>query len=155
MFDPLNVNQRRRLLRWSIATSTTALLLVPLAALPGPAFDENSGRLAAPQVPAIPERLAYPALTVRHDPFGRPTPPPATLGDDSEMVLPPNDGLLAVPIVRAVLLGASPKALVELDGRTRIVEIGTRLGGTTIAAINAEGITLDDGERVPIDAGRR
>ncbi|MBV8433780.1 MAG: hypothetical protein JO029_05810, partial [Candidatus Eremiobacteraeota bacterium] len=67
----------------------------------------------------------------------------------------PNDGILAVPIVRAVLLGASPKALVELDGRTRIVEIGTRLGGTTIAAINAQGITLDDGERVPIDAGRR
>jgi hypothetical protein len=150
--DPLNASQRRRALRWSIAASTIALLLVPLAALPGPAMEEGASSAAPPGLPELPERLVYPALNVRHDPFARATQPPGAEDDaDPGIVLPPNDGIAAAPIVRAVVLGEHPKALLEIDGRTRIVGVGARLRGIAIEAVTSQGIRLDDGERLPVD----
>ena len=67
------------------------------------------------------------------------------------IVLPPNDGIVAAPVVRAVVLGKHPKALLEIDGRTRIVGAGARLRGIAIDAVTAQGVTLEDGERLPVD----
>lgn len=154
MFEPLNASQRRRMLRWSVAACAIAILLVPLAALPGPEFSDVQNASAGVQVPDVPEKLAYPALDVRHDPFARPTQGPSIDDDDPDFVLPPNAGIASEPVVRAVVVGPDPKALVEIDGQARIVGIGTHLGAESIAGITTQGVTLDDGERLPLDASR-
>ena len=56
--------------------------------------------------------------------------------------------------VGAVILGAEPKALVEVSGRSELVGIGSSLAGGTVVSITRNGILLDDGVRLPFLAGR-
>jgi hypothetical protein len=73
-----------------------------------------------------------------------PLPPiPATIGP-----LPANDGaageppLQTTPRVTALVAGAHPYALVDENGRTRIVAPGDRLGGDRVVAIDVTGVHL-------------
>jgi hypothetical protein len=80
--------------------------------------------------------------------------------------LPPNAGagpfpFAAVPAAThllAVVTGPQPRALVDETGQTRLLSIGARLGAARITAIDADGVTLDDGRHLTLaadDGGRR
>ena len=55
--------------------------------------------------------------------------------------------------VHAVIAGSPPEALIEEEGRIRIVSIGDPAGGSRVAAITANGITLRNGIAVRVTAG--
>ncbi|HKE36286.1 MAG TPA: hypothetical protein VKB39_02585 [Candidatus Baltobacteraceae bacterium] len=154
MIPALTTNERRSIARAAVATCVVSLLLLPLAVPPrtsaGPA--RGSGG-AVRGLPGIPPPLTYPKLEIRHDPFLRPK--PANADDDdalpADLVLPPNAGIASPPHLQALILGAEPKALVEVDGRTAIVGVGTKLEGAAIVGIDARGIELDNGQRLGLE----
>ncbi|HEY1975521.1 MAG TPA: hypothetical protein VGG89_03130 [Candidatus Baltobacteraceae bacterium] len=157
MIRPLTTNQRRSIARSSLAGCIVSLLLLPLAVPPSTSAGTTTGIAAAwRELPSIPPPLSYPALTIRHNPFVRPLPPIA--GDDDalppDLVLPPNAGIASPPRVQALILGAVPKALVEVEGHTAIVGVGTKLEGSAIVRIDSRGLELDNGERLELE-GRR
>lgn len=157
MVRPLTTNQRRSITRGSVATCIVALLLLPLAMPPSTsAGSEGPISGTSRTLPEIPPPLTFPGLAIRHNPFLRPSLP--VDGDDDalppDLVLPPNAGVASPPHLQALILGAVPKALVELDGQTTIVGIGTKLEGSAIVEIDSKGIELDNGERLELD-GRR
>lgn len=157
MVRPLTTNQRRSVTRGSLASCVVSLMLLPLAAPPSTSAGTSSSNSSASRsLPSIPPPLVYPALTIHHNPFLRPLPPIAA-DDDAlppDFVLPPNAGIFSPPRLQALILGAVPKALIEVDGKTAIVGVGTKLEGSAIVQIDARGIELDDGERLGIE-GRR
>jgi hypothetical protein len=52
--------------------------------------------------------------------------------------------------VTALVTGAHPYALLDDAGTTRLVTLGDRVGGTTIAAISASGVRLANGRTLPL-----
>jgi hypothetical protein len=70
--------------------------------------------------------------------------------------LPPNAGAGAfplaggTPVVRAIALGANPSALIDDGGSTHLVSAGDRLGMTSVATIDAGGVTLADGRHLAL-----
>lgn len=156
MIRPLTTNQRRSVTRGSLATCIVSLLLLPLAMPPRTVAGANDAPAGLHVLPEIPPPLTFPALTVRHNPFLRPA-LPIEGGEDTlppDLVLPPNAGIATPPHLQALILGAVPKALVEVDGQTAIVGVGTRLEGSAIVQIDSRGIELDNGERLELE-GRR
>jgi hypothetical protein len=151
MVKPLFANQRRWLLRTAVAACAMTLLLAPL--IRPVRFEANAANrppVGTFPAPAVPEQLKYPVFSVARDPFvppGTPNLPP--LGADGTLVLPPNDVIDAAPVVRAIVRGASPRALIDTGGRVQMVGIGDTVSGAKITAIDARGIVLDDGETLP------
>ncbi len=128
---------------------------------------------------ATQRRLAAALVLPRRDPFSaavaRPAQPdrraafaPAPAGLP---VLPPNAGappypfaaplhaLAASPptasaprsvVVKAVVTGPRPVALVVDSGTTRLITVGDRIAGAAIAAIDAGGVRLADGTLIPV-----
>jgi hypothetical protein len=99
---------------------------------------EPLARASAPALPAGP---------------GAAVPIPAAL-----VPLPPNAGAGTSPFplagegirVRAVITGATPFALVEDAGATRLVTLGDGVAGDTIAAITADGVRLTHGTTIGV-----
>jgi hypothetical protein len=104
--------------------------------------------------------IEVPALRLSRDPFvadagPMPDGPLATLP-----VLPPNRGIVGAPpsagpavVVRAVVLGARPMALVEFGQQTIVVKPGDALAASRVAAIDVAGIVLSDGRRMTLGSG--
>lgn len=158
MTRPLTTNQRRSITRASLATCIVSLLLLPLAVPPRTSAGTAQGILGTMRVlPEIPSPLTYPVLTIRHNPFMRAALPIAG-GDEGalppDFVLPPNAGIASPPHLKALILGFSPKALIEVEGQTAIVGIGMRLEGAAIVRIDSRGVELDNGERLRLEARR-
>ena len=55
-------------------------------------------------------------------------------------------------VVRAIVLGVKPRALIEIGGLTRIVHAGQEIGRTRIAQIGKRGIWLSSGAFVPLES---
>lgn len=153
---PLTTNRRRSIARVAAATCIVSLQLLPLALPPRTFAGIAAARSGLPALPEIPPPLAFPPLTIRHNPFARPSLPIAQ--DDDALppgfVLPPNAGIASPPHLQALILGAEPKALVEIDGQTAIVGVGSRLEGAGIVEIDARGIQLENGERLELERRR-
>ena len=97
----------------------------------------SSAAAHAAGIPSLPALPALPAAL-------RPLPPNAGAGNGPSPFAAP---LVAAPAARvtAVVTGAHPFALVEDAGSTRLVTVGDRISGDTIAAITADGIRLARG----------
>jgi len=106
--------------------------LPPAAALPPLAFVVPDGD---PFVPRAADDSATPA----------PAPPAAR-------ALPLAPLRAAAPIVRAVVTGDHPSALIDDGTATRLVAPGDRVAGASVTAIDATGISLDDGRRIALPA---
>jgi hypothetical protein len=142
--------------RWSsavLALSLFALCGVPLANL-AQNVDETSP--LPPPPPVLPGRIRYPEPDVRRDPFV-PSEPAAEHGaawrdDAGGIVLPPNAGAAQTsaraPLVRGVVLGPHPSALVEIGGRSFVVKTGSPLLGSSVRSIVKTGLFLQDGEEL-------
>ncbi len=100
---------------------------------------------------ARPARLTFPGFALSRDPFV----PEQAIREkiEGESGATPT-GLIAgapvpiAPIVRAIVVGDPPRALVEEDGTVRVLAPGDRLGALRITAITAEGLTLSDGSHL-------
>jgi len=140
MIKPLYARERRALGQIS-ATLCTGPLLLGVLLIPKSIQAEAEGFHAPSRIatPRVPDRLAYPTLDVRRDPF-------------LSEIAAGSPAAAGAAVVRAVVLGASPHALVDEGGAARVVQIGSTLAGATVADINATGVVLDDGRRLPIAA---
>lgn len=164
---PLFGRQRRALLRSSCFVFCGAVALVPMTLPPVMAQGGSDAPDPRTALPLVPQRLTYPAVVVDRDPFvsAQPAVPVANGlsdagSDDPGIVLPPNDAAgsvngapganAALPIVRAIILGPSPKALVDANGRSAVVGIGSPLGGSTIVTMSANAVELADGTSFPL-----
>ncbi len=139
---------------------TIVALVLVFGPLPTSADDESTLTLAI-NSPASLQPLQYPALSLSRDPFlvppslkldaVVPEPIPAI---DPGFVLPPNlgasvDGGSPVGVsVRAVVVGESPKALLQIGRRTVFVGVGSHVGGSIVVEINAKSVRLSDGTRL-------
>lgn len=136
MLLPLNARTRRTTLRVGLSATIGAMSLLALAlpasgvALEGGAALRHPASLPTPLPP-----LAVPTVDVERDPFISDRPP----------------GPAGQITVRAIVLGASPKALVDEGGDERIVGVGDAIAGGRITGMSSDGIALDDGRHIPFD----
>jgi hypothetical protein len=88
------------------------------------------------------QALAYPKLVVDRDPFV----------PEGETIAAGGAADSSVPLVRAVVLGDAPKALIETAGRPEFVGIGSIVAGSVVTAITRDGVVLDSGVRLSFGA---
>jgi hypothetical protein len=162
MLQPISDDDRRSLVRLAgmLCCSSIALLAVmqhsPIAA------GAQDGVLALRQrAPALPGELRFPTLRVMRDPFVSNqalAETPSRNAADPQIVLPPNAGasdlpvltVASAPVVRAVILGESSRALIELGGDVHVFAVGDRIGSATISSIRSDGVTLSNAVRLPL-----
>jgi hypothetical protein len=154
---PLNELDRRRLLTWSAVLCAIPICLAPLAG-------RSSFELAGEQA-AFDERFRTPApdpvwndkpVAVARDPFvpeGAPVSAPGIVSLD----LPANFGAGAsvrdvsqIPAVTGVVIGSSPRALIDDGTHVRVVAIGDLLAGFRIVAIDGAGVHLQNNVLIPL-----
>jgi hypothetical protein len=134
---------RSALYRWSVAFCSIALGLLPLAARssiksPGIASTFGLGRIAT--VAPIDRRRP---LVFLRDPFQ-----PA-VDARSKMAI-------SGEIVRGVVLGERPQAIVDERGREELIGIGSNVAGSQVLAIDPDGVVLANGTFLRlIDDGAR
>lgn len=162
----MNLTRRERLL----AGATGCLLCVLACAIaPRNAAALMFPRGAAPEPPVAidPHEDERHPVTIVRDPFVadgsavRSVTVPADGGSFAPIagvpVLPPNGAIAgqAVPrketesVIRAIVTGERPSAIVILAGETLLVRPGDRLLGKRIQAIDIDGILLDGNVRLP------
>jgi len=174
-------DQRRALSRFATMLACGAAAILPLTAqntsIAGASVPERpSMRMDAV---SFSPQLSFPDYSVDRDPFVpdrriaaeirvEAAPARAGQGDDIGVVLPANAGASAtlpteqdargpgsVAVVRAVVLGDSPRALVDIDGSVHVVGIGDAVGDAAVVRIDAHGVALSDGSRLPMERLRK
>jgi hypothetical protein len=161
MLPALYDEDRRALARLATMLATGALCILPLTTQSSPVAGaagirdvSNGARLV------VPARLTFPAYEVNRDPFV----PDATMRSKLDVALPPTAAALqggipvAIPagssigpVLRAVVLGDPPRALVEAGGMVRVLGVGDRLGDRAIVGITAGRVTFSDGSALILD----
>lgn len=76
-------------------------------------------------------------------------------GDAPPSPAPASPAQTGAVILRAVVLGPAPRALVEENGTDRIVAAGDAIGGSILAAIRRDCIVLRDGRRIAMSVQPR
>lgn len=161
MLPSLDDTGRRRMMRISAVACASACLLAPLAGRSSGGPNGASGgaevRLRPPLLPAE----ATPApVEVTRDPFEVGAFRKIESNDAAgisplTLTLPPNAGAAGVPFgglpvfgaptLRAIVTGASARALIEDAGTVRVVAVGDALAGSQIVSIGAGGVRLRSG----------
>jgi hypothetical protein len=137
-------DQRQLLIRVGIMLAVGAAAVLPFTIAPT-SLDASAEILrAAPPIssPTVTGRMEFPMISVNRDPF---VPDAGIIGRDL-----PQIGAAAAtqPVLRAVVSGEQPRALVEVDGSVRVLAIGDKIGADVISAIDAAGVTLSSGVRL-------
>ena len=157
--QPLNDRERRTLLTWSAVLCAIPLCLAPLAgrssfelASERAAFD---ARFSPPSIDAVwndkPVVVARDPFVPERKPVVNATPAQSvigmhvTQGQPIGFVVP--SGTMAV---RAVVTGASPRALIDDGARVRVVGIGDMLAGFKVVGIDRGGVHLQNGTVMPL-----
>jgi hypothetical protein len=91
--------------------------------------------------------LLYPHIDVARDPF---VPAAAAVAPDGTRLPIGTNPVL----VRAIILGASPHALIDLAGREQIVGVGDALLETAVTGIDERGVHLENGESLAYPQGQ-
>ena len=127
-----------------ISLCTAAVALVPLAARSALQIAgrqaQYSGRFV---IPSGATSASGDVLAIR-DPFV--PDPSADVGGDIGAAKPGR----VLPIVHAVVVGADSRALVEDNGRMRILQKGDELFGSRIRTITGKGLELANGVNLPL-----
>lgn len=149
--------ERRSLLRLSVMLVCGAVAVLPATIAPTSIIAQasSSQRYARFVVPDVPRRLEFPTISVKRDPFvADGSDQPVGQGQPIDIVLPANAGADEqsvqrasgrAPVVRGVVLGDAPQALIDAGSGVKIFALGDRLGDDTIRAIDAVGVTLSNG----------
>lgn len=165
---------RNRLLKAAVFLCAIGLLLAPLAgrsSMPLQAHRITGRQLLDPQTPA--QKSSSQSVAIDRDPFAVPPgdvekPAAAQSGAAGVVGMTVHQGDAmgyAVPgrstelsgsiVVRAIVSGSNPSALVEESGKPRVVQIGDALGGVAISGIDRDGVLLQDGRRFAIEMSDR
>ncbi|HUA09827.1 MAG TPA: hypothetical protein VMA98_11220 [Candidatus Acidoferrales bacterium] len=145
MLPGLLDGERRALARLATMLVAGALCVLPMTTQGSSIAGASAvAARARAQSFAGPSPLAFPAYTVDRDPFV----PADPQVEDAPAEAP--SGTASAPVLRAVIVGDPPRALVEVDGNVHVVGIGDRAGALTVVAIDADGIALSDGSRLTI-----
>lgn len=137
--------KRWRMLQASIALCALALLLLPLAARSAKGVPADDADFKPIEVRTPPPAVTpFPRIYVERDPFAA----PREIASDAS----PIQTRLTI---RAIASGATQSAIVEEDGRTRLVSLGDRVDGSVVITIDAAGIALANGVRIRIGDSRR
>lgn len=135
--------QRKGLLSIGACMCATAVALTPLAGRSS--FDAGVVHAASASrvtVAAAAQSTPAPPVVVVRDPFLNETQDVSAAQKPVGAAGAPSHGF---PVVRAVISGTQPRALVDQDGSIRIVAIGDRIAGARIEAIFARSIRLANG----------
>jgi hypothetical protein len=167
MLKPLHNGARRKLLACSAMICAVPVLLAPLAArsefeLPAEKAAFN-GHFSVPRLPVI---VYSRPVSAARDPFIPDAPASGNRGDAS-LPFAAGGGIAGrrvvqgqpigfeVPVVRAIVTGLSPRALVEEDRQVRVVGVGDPIDGSRIVAIGANGVLLKNGMVLAVTEERR
>ncbi|HVA28115.1 MAG TPA: hypothetical protein VNF68_08040 [Candidatus Baltobacteraceae bacterium] len=140
MLPALLDDERRRLVRVALMMCAASLSILPMTVPSSDRARADARRARAlTRELGVPGRLTFPPMAVTRDPFE----PDAT---DREAVV----GV----VLRAVVTGAQPRALVEIAGVARVVRVGDRIGRATVVSIQATGLALSGGIELPVTTVR-
>jgi hypothetical protein len=132
----LSSSVRRDLQRVSVALCAFALLMLPAIEQESTGVRAAEARAAvALVVPSLPPESAYPDVVLERDPFEA-----VAAFDPAFRTGGPNEA-----VVRAVIGGTRPLALIEFGGIVRAVSIGDSIGHEHVASIGEHGVVLDSG----------
>lgn len=157
---PLDDGSRRKLFTLAAVCCSVPLLLAPLAGRS--AFEVRDERdvlvrrfheTTASQVPA------NASVTIDRDPFIADDPNRIAVAESfhsrprigdvvgMHVTQGASTGIAvsAAPIVRAIVSGTSPRALIDENGRARVVQTGDPIAGSKIVDIRGYGIVLQNG----------
>lgn len=170
--NALSDERRGQLMRLSLMVVCAGTAVLPFTVPPtsGSARAQGLPRPATISVPDVPGRLKFPAIFVERDPFvadedGMPVDLSRNIAEaDDErsgaigIVLPPNAGAQGqspdasggAPIVRGIVLGDAPQALVDVGNGVNVYTVGDQIGNDRIRSIDAGGIVLSSGVRLAI-----
>jgi len=146
MFQPIERCARLYLAYGSLAAAICAVLVVPLA---GSTASNSSGQSLNGLKQVMAERddpWKSAMVKVTRDPFllqtASPKPPTSTPSSGNL-----NSGGMHViqAAVRGIAFGDQPKAIVEIDGATKIVAAGDFINRMRIESILSDRIVMDDG----------
>ncbi len=175
MLPSLRDNDRHLLTMLALMLCCGSVALMPLGAQSSvESFGRLNGSDVADATPVSLRPLHFPIIVAARDPFSpdRSVIETSGVGISTEnsgnlgIILPPNAGASgvpisgpvapdSVPIVRAVVLGPQSRALVESSGTVQVLGVGDSLSGEAITAIDARGIILADGSRLPLRSERQ
>jgi hypothetical protein len=154
------IDDPEREILWRISAMLCGASLALLVLSQGASNDaraETAEPISSLALPRAPEHLVFPSISVKRDPFATTAPllaMPPHESQDVAIVLPPNPGASEmppfgassiVPVVRAVIVGEHPSALVETGGTVRVFSVGDTLGDAAITSIDRSGIALSNG----------
>jgi hypothetical protein len=144
MLPALLDDQRRWLQRVSLMLCTFAVATLTVVA--PTSFAASAREIPASRLvmPARIEKLDYPPLDLRRDPFVPAAAYRAAVRNSS--------GVAGAggTVIRAIVTGAEPRALIESNGSVRVVGIGDRIGSSAIIGIDARGVVIEGGLTLPI-----
>lgn len=120
-------NQRSIMFRWGMLAAVTACTLAPLCSESSMSISASGSSFAPLALTASEGRRGVPP-TLARDPF-----------------IPKATDLPENVVVRAVVLGAAPRALVQVGAQTMLVGVGDAVGGVPVVAIDDRGVRLSDG----------
>jgi hypothetical protein len=150
---------RPRASLWAAAACAAVLIGLGPFGSALPANEESPAPAIRFDVPYMPTHLAFPVVSVSRDPFVPAVAASVRTLADAETeagapgVLPPN-AAAAGPVLRGVIVGSKPRALLEMGGKLTFVGIGTPIGNSTVLGISEKAIVLDDGETLRLPEGR-
>jgi hypothetical protein len=143
---PLDDGSRRKLFTFAVVCCSVPLLLAPLAGRS--AFEVRGERDVLVQrfqeTPLSPVP-ANASVTIDRDPFIADNPPGDVVGMHVIRGASTGIALPGVPIVRAIVSGTSPRALIDENGHARVVQTGDPIAGSKIVSIRGDGIVLQNG----------
>lgn len=167
MLPPLHDDDRPALVRLATMLIAGALCVLPLTTQSSPVAGAAGVRDVADDANLTPPaRLTFPVYEIDRDPFvpqgavrakleGGAVPMTVGQGTNIGIVLPPNVGAGLGAVVRAIVLGDPPRALIEVGGTVRVVGVGDRLGALTVAGITEGRVALSDGSALILDGNRK
>ncbi len=138
MLPPLSDSLRETLLRLAALVCASALCLIPFASVSSPDGPAEAARLTSAEASlTLPTDSAAPVPAALRDPFVA-----------SPRAIALESAARSTGVVRAVALGAEPRAIVDTGGATLMVKVGEALMGSNIVEIDAGGVVLEDGLRL-------
>ena len=148
MLPALLDEQRRSLQRLSFVLCAFAIGTLTIVAPASSSASAREHRTLRTAVSSQLEQLDYPAIHLRRDPFV-----PAVA--DRPIVRGSMDAPASgTTVVRAVVTGAEPRALIESNGSVRVIRIGDRIGSLAVIGIDATGVVMDGGVTLQLDRVR-
>lgn len=147
MLPALYDGQRRTLLRLAYVCCVLSLGVLPLTG--GVSTELSAATIvshAATEEVSAPEKLQFPSFSFGRDPFV-----PEVVDSQRDA----NSPGVTTPIVSAIITGSQPRALLETAGAVRMIAPGDRVGNAVVLSIDASGVVLTGGIRLPIAPEKR